>query len=258
MDRLLLDRDLDPLDLVQLLDAALHLLGLGGLIAKAGDEGFQMLNVLALVFVSRGQLRAPLFFLLQVLLVVAVVNVQRLVPYLDDLVDRDVKKIAIVRDQDVAVGIAVEIVLQPIAGFEVQVVGRLVEQQQAGLLQQQLGQRDAHLPSAGKLLRLPGPVMLAEAQTAEYRAHLRVECIAVMGAKVRVEMGKAIGRRGIFGCVRVELGQASGKGFELLFHVAQLGEDREALRKYAAARRVPDLPGEDSRWSCRACAAGVP
>ena len=48
-----------------------------------------------------------------------------------------------------------EIALQPIAGFEVKVVGGLIEQQQARLLQQQLGQSDAHLPAAGKLLRLP-------------------------------------------------------------------------------------------------------
>ena len=218
VDRLLLDRDLDALDLLQLLDAALHLLGLGGLVAKAADEGFKMLDVLALVFVSRGQLGSPLFLLRQVLLVVAVVNVQGLVPYLDGLVDRDVEKVAIVGDQDVAVGIVVEVALQPVAGFQVQVVGGLVEQQQAGLLQQQLGQRDAHLPAAGKLLCLPGPVMLAEAQAAQYRAHLRVECIAVVGAKVGVEMREAIGGRGVFGRCRVKLGQARGKGFQFLLH----------------------------------------
>ncbi len=76
MDRLLLDRDLDALDLFQLLDAALDLLGLGGLVAKASDERFKMLNMLALVLVGCGKLRAPLVFLLQILLVVAVVNVQ--------------------------------------------------------------------------------------------------------------------------------------------------------------------------------------
>ena len=90
MDRLLLNRDLDPLDLLQLLDAALDLLRFGGLVTKASDEGFQMLDVLALVFVSRGKLRPPLCFLFQILFVVAVINVQALVPYLDDFADRDV------------------------------------------------------------------------------------------------------------------------------------------------------------------------
>ena len=75
----LFERNLDALDLVELLDAALHLLRLGRLIAEAADEGLEMVDVLALVFVRRLQLRAPLGFLLQVFLVVAVVDVQR--PY---------------------------------------------------------------------------------------------------------------------------------------------------------------------------------
>ena len=194
-----------------------------------------MLDMLALILVGRGQLGSPLLFLRQVLLVVAVVDVQGLVPDLDGLVDGHVEKIAIVGDEDVAVGIVVEIALQPIAGFQVKVVGGLVQQQQAGLLQQQLGQRDAHLPAAGKLLCLPGPVMLAEAQAAQYRAHLRIECIAVVGAKVGVEKRKAIRGRGVLGRCRVKLGQARGEGLQFLLHAAQLGEDRQALGKNATA-----------------------
>ena len=153
-DRLFL-RQLDALDLVEFLDAALHLLRLGGLIAEAVDEGLKVLDVLALVAVGRFELRAALLLLLQIALVVAVIDVQRLVPYLDDLGDGDVEEVAVVRDEDVAVGIAVQVVLEPVARLKVEMVGRLVEQQQARLCQQQLGQRDAHLPAAGKLLRLP-------------------------------------------------------------------------------------------------------
>src|ERR1700722_11852710 len=185
MDRLLFNRNLDPLDFFELLDAALHLFSLGGLVAKAGDKGFQMLDVLALVLVSRQQLSLPLFFLREEFLVVAVVNVQAFVPNLDDFADRDVKKIAIVRNKDVAVGVVVEIAFQPIASFQIEVVGGLVQQQQAGLLQQQLGERDAHLPAAGKLLGLPRPVMLAESQAAQNGAYLCIESIAI----VRAEMG---------------------------------------------------------------------
>ena len=65
MDGLLVGRHLDALDLVQLLDAALHLLGLGGLIAEAIDEGFQLLDALALVAVGGFQLVGALLLLLQ-------------------------------------------------------------------------------------------------------------------------------------------------------------------------------------------------
>ena len=44
--------DLDALDLFELLDARLHLLGLRGLSAEAVDEGFQRLNAVALVLVG--------------------------------------------------------------------------------------------------------------------------------------------------------------------------------------------------------------
>jgi hypothetical protein len=45
--------NLDALDLLQFLDARLHLLGLGGLGAEAVDEGFEMLDLIALVAVGR-------------------------------------------------------------------------------------------------------------------------------------------------------------------------------------------------------------
>ena len=54
-----------------------------------------------------------------------------------------------------------QIFFQPVAGFEIEMVGGLVEQQQVGLLQQQLGERDAHLPAAGKFVGLARPVFFA-------------------------------------------------------------------------------------------------
>jgi len=51
IDRLFL-RQFDALDLFELLDAALHLLRLRGLVAKAIDKGFQMLDVLALIAIG--------------------------------------------------------------------------------------------------------------------------------------------------------------------------------------------------------------
>ena len=71
-------RQLDALDLVELLDAALDLLCLGGLIAEAIDEGFQMLDVLALVAICGFELGAALLLLFEIALVVAVIDVEAL------------------------------------------------------------------------------------------------------------------------------------------------------------------------------------
>ena len=60
VDRLLIGRNFDALDLVQLLDARLHLLGLGRLRAEAVDERLQLLDALALIAICRHQLIAPL------------------------------------------------------------------------------------------------------------------------------------------------------------------------------------------------------
>ncbi len=60
VDGLLFVGQLDALDLFQFFDAALHLLGLGGLIAEAVDEGFQLLDALALVAIGGFQLLSAL------------------------------------------------------------------------------------------------------------------------------------------------------------------------------------------------------
>ena len=82
MDGLLVGRDLDQLDLLQLLDAALHLLRLGRLRAEAVDERLQLLDLVALVLVCRLELRAPRLFLRQVLVVISGIEMDALVPYL--------------------------------------------------------------------------------------------------------------------------------------------------------------------------------
>ena len=60
------------------------------------------------------------------------VDVHALVPDLDGLVDGDVEEIAVVRDQHEGVLVVVEIIFQPVAGFQIQMVGGLVEQQKDG------------------------------------------------------------------------------------------------------------------------------
>ncbi len=119
------------------------------------------------------------------------------------------------RDEDVAEGIALEIVLEPVAGFKVEMVGGLVEQQQVGLGQQQLGQRDAHLPAAAELIGLARPVLLAEAEAGEHGAHLRIERVAVEGVKALLQHGVALGGGFVFGAGVVEFGKLPGQPLDL-------------------------------------------
>ena len=64
-------------------------------------------------------------------------------------------------------GIFLQPRLEPERAFEVEIVGRLVEQQQVGLGEQGRGQRHAHAPAAGELRHRPGQVGVGEAEAAQ-------------------------------------------------------------------------------------------
>ena len=128
-----------------------------------------------------------------------------LVPDFDDLVDGDVQKIAVVRNQDEGEGVIGQILLQPVAGFQIQVIGGLVEQQQVGLLEQQLGERDAHLPAAGKFLGAAVPIGMREAEAGENGADLRLDGVAVAVAKIGVQVVEAVGHLRVFRSGRIQL-----------------------------------------------------
>ena len=84
-----------------------------------------------------------------------------------DRLHRAVQQDAIVRDQQCGAGKARKPGLQPQRGFQVEVVGRLVEQQQVGCGEQRGGQCDAHAPAAGELLHRALLRGLVEAQAGE-------------------------------------------------------------------------------------------
>ena len=78
---------------------------------------------------------------------------------MQDVVDAGVEQLAVVADDQHGVRIAPEIVVEPEGAFEIEVVGRLVEEQQVGLGEQHGGERHAHAPAArevgaGPVLRL--------------------------------------------------------------------------------------------------------
>ena len=70
---------------------------------------------------------------------------------MQDKSDRVLQQVAVVADEDRRAPVAGEKILQPKGAFEVEIVGRLVEQQQVRLGEQQRRQRHAHPPSAGEL-----------------------------------------------------------------------------------------------------------
>ena len=66
------------------------------------------------------------------------------------MADKNIYTVVVADDEDGAVVVG-DKAAQPLDALEVQVVGRLVQQQQVGMTQEELGERDAHLPAAREL-----------------------------------------------------------------------------------------------------------
>ena len=64
---------------------------------------------------------------------------------LEDPLGDIVEEVAVVSDGDDAAGVLREVSLEPADGLRVEVVGGLVEEQEVGLAQQELAERDAAL-----------------------------------------------------------------------------------------------------------------
>ena len=157
-------------------------------------------------------------------------------------------------------------------------VGRLVEQQQPGLAQQQLGQRQAHLPAAREMLGRQLEVRRCEAQAAQDGRHPQLDRVAVadpealLGGAVAFEQRRVgLRRHRLVGQPVLEVVHLGFQVEQRPQRLARLGEDGAAgvlqavLRQVAEGqRRWPDHlaavgfvePGEDPQQRGLAGAVG--
>ena len=129
-------------------DFLLHLNGLRGLIAETFDERAHVLYLLLLVLVGAQLLFATLLSEHDILVVFHAI--------VDDLTAGDfqravgdiIDKSAVVTHQHNSRSTCRQELLEPLDALDVEVVGRLVEEQYIGTLQQNLRQLDTHAPTA--------------------------------------------------------------------------------------------------------------
>ena len=96
-------------------------------------------------------LRQPLLLLLQPGRIVALVGDAAAAIELEDPAGDVVEEVAVVGDDQDRAGIVAQMAFEPVDRLGVEMVGRLVEQQQVGLVEQQLAQRDAAALAARQL-----------------------------------------------------------------------------------------------------------
>ena len=146
-----LDHRRDRLHPLQRLDPALRLPRLRGLGAEAVDEGLHVRPRRVLLLLLGHLLLEPGAAGVVEGVVVALVERQLLPVQVQDRPDRAVQQVAVVADDQHGVRVAREEGLEPDRALEVEVVGRLVEQQHVGPREQHRGQRHPHPPAAGEL-----------------------------------------------------------------------------------------------------------
>src|SRR4051812_36778720 len=135
---------------VERLDAGLGL-GLARL-GRAADPFELLLDRLLLALLLALFLLQPLGFLLQVSGIIGFVDVVAAAIELEHPVHDMVEEVAVVGDEDDVARIVDEMLLEPLHALGVEMVGRLVEQDDVGLLEQQAGERHAPLLAARKIV----------------------------------------------------------------------------------------------------------
>ena len=91
-----------------------------------------------------------------------------------DPVHGAVQQAAVVADDDDRMGITAQVVFEPKRTFEIEIVGRFVEQQKIGLGEKHAGQRHTHTPATGIGRTGPKLVFVVKTKTFENRGRARL------------------------------------------------------------------------------------
>ena len=150
-------------------------------------------------------------FLGHVLAVIAGVAGKTAIFEFQDRTGDGVEEVAVVGDDEDGAPRPLDEVLQPLYGAQVEVVGRLVEEDEIRLLHKQAGQGDAALLAAGKGAYWTLPVLGGETQRSDGRGHPGAVLVAAVPLELALQSAVTLHER-----VRWVLGEARTKLLELL------------------------------------------
>ena len=240
------------LDLLDLLHALLGLGGLRGLVAELVHEHLHVRDLALLGGALGPHLLEVVLALPEVAGVVGGVGGDAAVLHGGHMRDAGVHERPVVGDEKDRAVVAREELLEPADALEVEVVGRLVEQQQVGVAQQQLRERDAHLPAAREVAGGLVEVLDGEAETREDLPGARLELVAaealeaVLRRAVALEQAVELVSGGGLGDLALELAHAALHLLHLVGGVHHLGKRALLAREVGLLLEVAhrDVAGE--------------
>ena len=160
--------------------------------------------------------------------------------------DAGVHEGAVVADEKNGAVVAGEEGLEPLDALEVEVVGWLVEHQQVWVAQEELGERDAHLPAAGEVLRGLVEVLYGKAESREDLAGAALKLVAtealeaVLGVTILLQQTVKLGAGLGGGDLLLELGDQALVALDLLGAVNDLGKRSLLAGELGLLLQVPD------------------
>ena len=184
-------RRTDALETLERLEPALHLPCLARLGPEARDELHHVGHLALLARVHRLLQRESRRTLGLVRRVVARVERQPRALDAGDVRHATIEKVAIVRDDQQRAAEAAEPALEPDDRVEVEVVGRLVEQQQVGPARQRASEVEAHAPAAGELGDAALEVGVFEPESREQARGAGLGAVAVERRVALVQLAEA-------------------------------------------------------------------
>ena len=249
MDLLALERHFDRHHLLEHLDPALDLRRLGRLVAEAIDEHLDARDFLVLLALGFPHLLDARLVRDQVGAVVADVVGERAKRQIGDARDHGVEEETIVRDENDGVRIGVQVLFEPVPRLEIEMVGRLVEQQQVGRAQQQFGQRQTHLPAAGERFGLSLVVGRLEAEALQHRRRFQLDAVAVAEPKPFLKIAVAAEHRVVFGLGNRRVAEPLLERVHLGLDGAAAPRRRWTPRRRRSGLRARARPAADNRPS---------
>ena len=225
-----------PLDPLQHLDPALHLPRLRGLVPEALDEPLDLGDALGLVPSARREQLLPRLPLDQVPVVGARVEGEPRGRELRDRRHHPVQEVPVVRRDHDRPLVARQELLEPPERLEIQVVGRLVQQEQRGAQQQQTGEGGAHPPATRELSERARDLLPLEAEPAEDDPRLGFQPVAPAGLESVLEL--AVPRRERLRRVGRQRGAQLP---EFALDRPHVVEPPERLREHGAGRGATDF-----------------
>ncbi|MNM42933.1 hypothetical protein D3C81_537830 [compost metagenome] len=193
---------------LQGLDPALGLTCLGGLSLEPGDVLFHVRTLSLLLLIGLLLLCQTLGTRTLERGVAAPVEGQFALLDMGHMINHRIQEIAVVGNQQQRARVTLEPVFQPEDRIKVQVVGRLVEQQQVGRAHQGLGQVQTHPPATGEVTYTAVHLLVGEAQTGQQFACPGIGGVAVSAVEFDMQTRQRSAVMGSFRSSKVRLNLA--------------------------------------------------